>query len=423
MLYTVLIFITVFLVCYLRPYYGFVVLLNINLIRNLINIDIVDPCLKCTSENDIVLGAVLPIVGFLIIIYRLSLIKKLKYIFDFFDYFIISTLILLLFSSLVSNHIYESLEYSLRYLFLCVPFFVITKTYFLNTKKIIDKVYKVLYFSMDFALVFGLIAIVVVVVSGYVEEYAKFGVVMRLTIQGVHPIPFAQAIGFGLLSSIFIIIRNIKTQEKSNLLIFKSALLTIILLYTNTRGVIISFLISIGFLLFFALKKPRISKKIIRLLFATAGVLLLVIIFLLDIESLFGRFYSDESAFISVILRFGSLEDSIEIFLKNLFAGVGPVGFSYISELPYPHNFFLDYLVFFGALGIIIATFFIFFIIDLFRVTNRYKHQNYLFVLFFTLFIFYFIETQVSFTLWMHKGLYFALGLFMANYNINKHKL
>ena len=276
---------------------------------------------------------------------------------------------------------------------------------------------------MDFALVFGLIAIAVVVVSGYVEEYAKFGVVMRLTIQGVHPIPFAQAIGFGLLSSIFIIIRNIKTQEKSNILILKSALLTIILLYTNTRGVIISFLISIGFLLFFALKKPRISKKIIRLLFATAGGLLLVIIFLLDFESLFGRFYSDESAFISVVLRFGSLEDSVEIFLKNLFAGVGPVGFSYISELPYPHNFFLDYIVFFGVLGIIISTFFIFFVIDLFRVTNRYKHQNYLFVLFFTLFIFYFIETQVSFTLWMHKGLYFALGLFMANYSINKHKL
>lgn len=419
----VLIFIIVFLACYLRPYYGFVLLLNINLIRNLINIELVDPCLKCTSENDIVLGAVLPIAGFLIIIYRLSLIKKLKYVFDFFDYFIISTLILLIFSSLVSNHAYESLEYSLRYLFLCVPFFVITKTYFLNTKKITDKVYKVLYFSMDFALVFGLIAIAVVVVSGYVEEYAKFGVVMRLTIQGVHPIPFAQAIGFGLLSSIFIIIRNIKTQEKSNILILKSALLTIILLYTNTRGVIISFLISIGFLLFFALKKPRISKKIIRLLFATAGGLLLVIIFLLDFESLFGRFYSDESAFISVVLRFGSLEDSVEIFLKNLFAGVGPVGFSYISELPYPHNFFLDYIVFFGVLGIIISTFFIFFVIDLFRVTNRYKHQNYLFVLFFTLFIFYFIETQVSFTLWMHKGLYFALGLFMANYSINKHKL
>ena len=106
---------------------------------------------------------------------------------------------------------------------------------------------------MNFALVFGLIAVVVVLVSGYEEEYAEYGVIMRLTIQGVHPIPFAQSIGLGLISSLFLILRNIKKQIKSNLLFFKTALLTIILLYTNTRGVIISFVISMFFVLVFSM--------------------------------------------------------------------------------------------------------------------------------------------------------------------------
>ena len=111
MLFTATIFFIVFLICYLRPHYGLVVLLNINLIRNLINIDIVNPCLKCTSENDVVLGALLPILGFFIIIYRISFSKKVVYSFDFFDYFIAATLLLLIYTSAVSNHVYESFEY------------------------------------------------------------------------------------------------------------------------------------------------------------------------------------------------------------------------------------------------------------------------------------------------------------------------
>ena len=319
MLFTATIFFIVFLICYLRPHYGLVVLLNINLIRNLINIDIVNPCLKCTSENDVVLGALLPILGFFIIIYRISFSKKVVYSFDFFDYFIAATLLLLIYTSAVSNHIYESFEYTLRYIFLCIPFFVITKLYFLNSKNFENLLYKILEFSMNFALVFGLIAVVVVLVSGYEEEYAEYGVIMRLTIQGVHPIPFAQSIGLGLISSLFLILRNIKKQIKSNLLFFKTALLTIILLYTNTRGVIISFVISMFFVLVFSMKKPTISKKIISVFLITTALLSSVVLFLLDFESLFGRFYSDKSALISVFLRFVSIEDSIDIFINNLF--------------------------------------------------------------------------------------------------------
>ena len=422
MLFTATIFFIVFLICYLRPHYGLVVLLNINLIRNLINIDIVNPCLKCTSENDVVLGALLPILGFFIIIYRISFSKKVVYSFDFFDYFISATLLLLIYTSAVSNHIYESFEYTLRYIFLCIPFFVITKLYFLNSKNFENLLYKILEFSMNFALVFGLIAVVVVLVSGYEEEYAEYGVIMRLTIQGVHPIPFAQSIGLGLISSLFLILRNIKKQIKSNLLFFKTALLTIILLYTNTRGVIISFVISMFFVLVFSMKKPTISKKIISVFLITTALLSSVVLFLLDFESLFGRFYSDESALISVFLRFVSIEDSMDIFINNLFTGIGPVGFSYISDLPYPHNFILDYLVFFGIFGLIAALSFIIFSIDILRVTNAYKENNYLFVILFSIFIFYAAETQVSFTLWMHKGMYLALGLFMANYSIHKRR-
>lgn len=53
---------------------------------------------------------------------------------------------------------------------------------------------------------------------------------------------------------------------------------------------------------------------------------------------------------------------------------------------------------------------------------SKNKKDNFYVFLFIT-FLFYFLETQVSFTLWTHKGVYFSLGLLMAYYAIDKRSV
>ena len=66
--------------------------------------------------------------------------------------------------------------------------------------------------------------------------------------------------------------------------------------------------------------------------------------------------------------------------------------------------------------------YFVFLLLIIFEISNKSKNHNFIYSLLFILIIFFFIETMVSFTLWMHKGMYMTLGLF-SGYYFNKIKL
>jgi hypothetical protein len=419
MLFSIILFSFIIGICYLSPVRGLVALLNINLLRNLKSITLVDPCLKCVAEQDILLGGVLQALGLLIILLKTNLLKNPTYKLDYIDIFLILTLILLIISSCLSIAPTDGLFYTIQYLLLGIPYFFITKVVFINVGDFQKALTKMLSFSVNFAVIFGLIAALVVAISGYKEPYAAYGVVMRLTIQGVHPIPFAQAMGFGFLSSIYLIITRIKNKEATKTLFIKSVFLLVIIFLSNTRGIVVSLAFAgvIAATLYF--RKPKFNKNLIRISFAALLLLFTVLFFFIDVEAMFGRFYSDKLAFESILLRFESIFESIRIFKENFFIGIGPTAFPLYSNLPYPHNFFLEHLAFFGVWGLLLCIGYIIFVLEIVILTKKNsKRPLYVFIL--TIFLFYFIEAQVSFTLWTHKGVYFSLGLLMSFYVQNQ---
>ena len=214
MIFSIIVFIGIVLTCFKSPHKGLILLLNINIIRNLQSISIQNPCLKCVSDQDILLGGVLQVLGLIIVSAIGTSAKNSKYKLDFIDMFLGLTFLLLVISSGISDSPNEAFLYTTKYLLLGIPYFFVTKALLINSKDFKENLTKMLVFSVNLSVIFGIIAALVVIISGYEEPYAKYGVVMRLTIQGVHPIPFAQAIGFGLLSALFLIINKIKTKKK-----------------------------------------------------------------------------------------------------------------------------------------------------------------------------------------------------------------
>ena len=65
--------------------------------------------------------------------------------------------------------------------------------------------------------------------------------------------------------------------------------------------------------------------------------------------------------------------------------------------------------------------YFIFLLFIIFWISNKTKSRNFIYSLLFIFIVYFFVETMVSFTLWMHKGLYVTLGLF-SGYYFNKIK-
>ena len=195
------------------------------------------------------------------------------------------TFLLLIISSGISDSPTEAFLYTTKYLLLGIPYFFVAKALFINSKDFKKNLTKMLVFAVNLSVIFGIIAALVVIISGYEEPYVKYGVVMRLTIQGVHPIPFAQAVGFGLLSSLFLIINKIKSKKSILQLLVKAAFLTIILLFTNTRGVVVSLVLSLILAAGFYLKSPKINKKTATIFLISFLCFFTGIILFIDIKS------------------------------------------------------------------------------------------------------------------------------------------
>lgn len=399
--------------CFLRPSIGLIMLLNMNLIRNLININFIDPCLKCTRDSDLFLGALIPLLGFILIFFRLDLSKRIKYTLDYVDLFFIANIVVLLYSSFFSLDVLLSLDFLLRYIFLGISFYFISKLYFMNVQNFEKELNSMITFSIYFGLFFGCLAVLIVFVSGYEEPYAAYGVVMRLTLPGVHPIPFAQAIGLGVLASAYRITHQIRNKKIDLFLFISGLILLLILLFSNTRGVLISLILSLFLFFFFILPKIQLTLKAKRILIGVSFIFVLGIILFVDFDAIFGRFYSKYSAQ-STSLRIDAYLDSLSIFTNHLFTGIGGGTFNLYSVLPYPHNIVLEYLAHYGLLGLILISWLFILLYWMLMVSLKKAKNDYIYAFIFSLVIFYFIETQFSFTLWMHKGFYYSLGLFIA---------
>ena len=240
---------------------------------------------------------------------------------------------------------------------------------------------------------------------------------------GVHPIPYSQLIGLGVIASFLIFITNgsyFNIQSKFSLNFNKIILpfLLIVLFATNTRGVMVSLF---AFILFYVLlSKVKIKKSILYISGGAVGLVLFFAISYIDFDVLFERLFSTYTKK-STDDRFIAYYDSIQLFINHPF-GIGSESFQNFSILPYPHNYFLELISLYGVFGLFLALLLILAILYMFYITSKLKKTDNTFVILMGLVLYFLIESMFSFTIWMHKGLYLTIGLFMAYFYAYKTK-
>jgi len=400
-------------ICWWKPIVGIAVLTQINLIRAVVSLDLNDICFRCVNDSDPFLGAIIPLLGFAVILIKLySKNKKVNFRLGFIDLFFVLTIFTLVYTTIFSADIITSVIYTSKFLLLAFSYYFIGKTILLNSNQPDKLIIEFLKTTLILGVVLGTISLILLLYEG--------GTVNRLTIPGVHPIPFSQLIGFAILVIIssLIIDKKIFPIELGSIMLrgFLFVYLLIILFASNTKGILLSVFIALIIMLY--LKGFRVNKKLILLMTIVIIPLVFYVIYIIGYDNLFERLFKslgDDS----VNYRILSYGESFEIFLKFPLTGSGPGAYDLFGFLPYPHNFFLENIAQYGILGLFINIYFIFSLILLFSISNKSKKRNFIYSLLFILIIFFFIETMVSFTLWMHKGMYISLGLF-SGYYFNK---
>lgn len=401
--------------CWRKPIAGLAVLVQINLVRAVVSLDFDNLCFKCINESDLLLGAIIPLLGFALILVKLySKNKNLKFKLSFIDVFFVLVIVTLFYTSIFSANMAASVAYTGRFILLASSYYFISKIIILNAEQPNKLIIDFLKVTLILGVCLGIISLILL--------YFSSGYVDRLTIPGVHPIPFSQLIGFAVLVIIssLIIDKNLlpinigSLVSRGLLLVF----LLMVLFASNTKGILLSIIIS--FIIMLYLKGFKISKKLLVLMCLVILPLTFYVVSKIGYESLFERLFRSlgDNSINHRLLSYG---ESFEIFMRFPLTGSGPGAYDIFGYLPYPHNFFLENIAQYGIIGIIINIYFLFMLYIIFEISNRTKHKNFIFSLLFILIVYFFTETMVSFTLWMHKGLYLSLGLF-SGYYFNKNK-
>tara|TARA_R110002049_G_scaffold145935_1_gene308320 strand:+ start:3429 stop:4739 length:1311 start_codon:yes stop_codon:yes gene_type:complete len=413
------VFFFVILVAIKKSSIAIAIILNINLFRAIPYVDYKKPYYGYYNENDLVLGAILPAICFMIILLKIFYKKdKINYQVDVIDVFMIVISLVMIISLIISPNFSKSIYYTGIFLFLGCPFYFVTKLLFSNTNNIKKQFFEFVFGLIFFAFTFSLISL-------YLHSIAKYPYA-RMTFPGVFPIPFCL---FLCTASIFIIIYYIKPNFKNAItknakILFSLPVFAIIIfsiIKSNTRGPVFSmFLASLIVLgMFF---KIKLNIKIILAFIVTSFAGLIVLVTAFDINKIAMRFIDlvpkDGNSLSPRLLAYA---DSIKLLLQRPWGiSVGTFEDFYSNQADsagssYAHNLFMELISSFGVIGLLLSLFIIY--ICLYEYNFIIKNQKRIFsdYLFFTTIIlvtFYFFETQFSFTLSTHKGWYFALALY-----------
>lgn len=414
------VFFIVLFITFKKPEVSLAMLLNINIFRAIPYVNYQAPKYGYYNESDILLGAVLPILCFVIITLKVLIKNKnIKYKSDIFDIFIVLLSVIMALSILVSPSIIKSIKYTGIFLFLGTSFYFVTKLYFLNT---LNKINSLAWFVG--AIVF--FAILFSIESLYLDSIAQYPY-ERMTFPGVYPIPFCL---FLCLSIIIIVTYYLKPQMKFEFskkvrLFFSLPIMAIIVfatIKTNTRGPVFAMILAFSVILFMFFR-IKFNPKIIlgSLLILLAGFMVLITAF--DINKIAARFITLTSKNSdSFSPRLSSYLDAINVFITRPW-GISVGTFSEYSSVDlisgqtaeYPHNLFMELISSFGVVGLTLSVLLIIFCLYEYNFIVRNQKGIFsqpMFFLTLVMLLFFFIETQFSFTLNTHKGWYLSMALY-----------
>ncbi|MCB4807308.1 O-antigen ligase family protein [Tamlana sp. 62-3] len=384
-----------------------------NSIRTLVEMDYNNFSFRVLLESNLYLSVILPLTSFLIIVLKRT---KPKYVFDYTDFFFILSAIVIFLYTLVSPNIVNGLSYAFKYICIGAPFYFISKFIIINYQIDFNELY-LKYFKL--CVLASLLTAIVGLLFAYSVDFFEPSLgngkeyrIERISIPGVHPIPYAQVIGLGvliLISSLFSKGEILRTNSKYNILIIIAALfLMFSVLLSNTRGIILSIGLS-SFLFIYLFPRRVISVKNLKILLVIFVIVIITSVYFVDYDIYLERIFNTFNNDASISSRTEILLEAFKISFTKLL-GVGTSGFIFT----YPHNFFLDYTVFFGAVGWFLSAYFVLLLWVFFKETFKRKNNNSTLILLFCMIIYFFSEALISFTLWMHKGLYASIGLFVA---------
>ena len=406
------------------------ILLNINMFRAIPYVNYKFPFYGYYNDNDVLLGAVLPILCFVIILLKIFWQKnKIKYPLDVIDVFMFLLGSIMIVSIVFSPSKLTSIYYTGIFLTLACPFYFVTKIFFINSK--IKKKDFLLFAS---SLVF--FAIIFSVISLYLHSVAKYPY-ERMTFPGVYPIPFCL---FLCLVLMILIVYQIKPTFKVQLtkktrLLFSLPILCLItfsVIKTNTRGPVFAMILSFIVILFMFFR-IKLNTKIIMGVIFSFFVGLVIFVSAFDVNKIASRFINlapkNAESFSPRILAYS---DSIKIlFTRPWGISVGTFGEFYSDKSvaktgTYPHNIFMELISSFGVIGLLLSFFIIYICLNEydFIIKNQKKiFSDNLFFISILLFLFFFFEAQFSFTLNTHKGWYLTMALYSVfKFNFLKHK-
>ena len=402
-----------------RPMIGIALISQIYLIRSLVYLRSGNPCFvgDCLISSSPLLGVSLPLLVFFIAIIKASR-TKIRYSLDSSDILFVSYIIVMLIGCIYSPDILDSIDYFGRFLLIGVSYFFVTKFYLSNSVNRVENIRCFLLTTYFTCIFLSFVAMYHFIGSGASS--------IRLTLPGVHPIPFSLLVGSTFIISLSIFLSNGEYLKISSKYFLRANVVMCLLFFltqlaTNTRGVTISMILSAMLLIILSVDKIRP-----KLLLVGIPIMISILVYIINkigFEKLFGRFMNitkDQS----VGDRSVAYIDSVKIFSDNILLGGGTNSFKFFSQLGYPHNLFLENLASFGSLGLIINCGFIGVFCYYFLKIIKQGPKNYTLIVLYALTIFFFIETMFSFTIWMHKSLYlfFALLGFYRNSNVSSVK-
>lgn len=401
---------------YKKPIYALVLILNINSLRAIPELDLDNLRFRGLNDPNLFISVLLPFAAYIIILFKIDFVKKkILYLFDITDLFFLSSIIVMTIYSFIAPNILEGIEFTLKYLFIGLPFYYITKIILYNSENAEIEYIKFFKATILVALFIGSLGLYLAYSVNFLEP--SLGLenkvpIARMSISGVHPIPYSQAIGFGALIAFSVfytkgITMGLTQRKHVIFVIFVFLYLFVLVLLANTRGVLISLLLAI--FLFIRMSPIRMSKKVKRVLWASLILGILVGSYFLDFSSVFRRILQLFNNDASVSERMIILKEAFSVVFTNPI-GVGTSGFIY----SYPHNIFLDYIVSFGVFGWMLSLALVVIIIYFYMITFRWKSKYPVLVLLYCILIYFFTETLISFTLWMHKGLYLSIAMFVV---------
>ena len=104
-------------ICWKKPIVGIAILIQINLIRAIVTLDFNELCFNCVNDSDVFLGALIPILGLIVILLKLySVSENVKFKLSFIDIFFTLTIFTLFYATTFSSDIKESIVYTSKFI-------------------------------------------------------------------------------------------------------------------------------------------------------------------------------------------------------------------------------------------------------------------------------------------------------------------